>query len=54
MPTAGPESQDADAILAAVAATIGTEGDEVVIATTNPRHFGRFPGVLAREWRQVR
>jgi predicted nucleic acid-binding protein len=54
MPTAGPESLDADAILAAVAATIGGEGDEVVIATTNPRHFGRFPGILAREWRQVR
>ncbi len=50
LPTAGPESLDADAILAGMAATCGRPGDSVVVATTNVKHLTRFPGVDARRW----
>jgi predicted nucleic acid-binding protein len=53
VPTADPEALDADAILAAVAATIGGIGDLVTIATTNIGHLARFPGVDARRWRDI-
>ena len=49
-PTASPDALDADAILAAVAATISRPGDQVVIATTNIRHLSWFPGIDARRW----
>jgi predicted nucleic acid-binding protein len=52
-PTAGPKSLDADAVLAAVAATIARRGARVTIATTNVKHLNRFPGVDAREWRDI-
>ena len=54
LPTADPAALDADAILAAVAATIAAPGDSATIATTNVRHLARFPGVDARLWTQIR
>lgn len=53
-PTADPHALDADALLAGIAATVGGPGDEVVVATTNAGHLGRFPGVDARDWRSLR
>jgi hypothetical protein len=50
LPTAGQGDLDADAILAGMAATVGQPGDVVTIATTNPRHLIRFPGIEARSW----
>ena len=52
-PTAAPEALDADAILAAIAATIARPGDAATIATTNVRHMNRFPGVDARTWESI-
>lgn len=52
-PTAAPQSLDEDAILAGVAATIGSPGNPVVIATTNVGHLSRFPGIDARPWEQI-
>jgi predicted nucleic acid-binding protein len=52
-PTADPHALDGDAILAGVAATIGTAGDSVTIATTNVGHLARFPGVDARRWETI-
>ncbi len=52
-PTAPDNALDGDAILGAVAITIGREGDEVFVATTNVKHLRRFPGVEAREWTQI-
>ena len=53
-PTAPDDDLDGDAILAGVAATSSSATDELLIATTNARHFGRFPVVVAREWRSIR
>ena len=53
LPTAGDESLDADAILAAQAALIGGPGDTVTVATSNARHLGRFPGIDARDWPSI-
>jgi toxin FitB len=53
LPTAGDESLDADAILAAQAALIGGPGDTVTVATSNPRHLGRFPGIDAQDWPSI-
>jgi predicted nucleic acid-binding protein len=53
LPTAGDESLDADAILAAQAALIGNPGDTVTVATSNSRHLGRFPGIDARDWPSI-
>jgi predicted nucleic acid-binding protein len=50
LPTAGDESLDADAILAAHASLIGMPGDTVTVATSNLRHLARFPGIDARDW----
>ncbi len=52
-PTAAPDALDGDAILAAVASTIIQSGDSATIATTNPGHLGRFPGVDARRWENI-
>jgi predicted nucleic acid-binding protein len=49
LPTAGNESLDADAILAAQAALIGNPGDTVTVATSNSRHLTRFPGIDAQD-----
>jgi len=48
--TAPPLALDADAILAGVAATCGRPGEAVIVATTNIRHLGWFPGIDARIW----
>ena len=54
-PTGPDEALDVDAILAAqsLTMTMAGEGDEVVVATSNVRHLGRFPGVDAREWETI-
>lgn len=53
-PTAHPKALDCDVVLGAVAATLGKLGDEVIIATGNVGHFGRFPGIDARPWEEIR
>ncbi len=53
VPTASPDAFDGDPILAALAVMIGDPGQEIIIATTNVRHLGRFPGVDARTWSQI-
>lgn len=51
-PTADRHALDADVILAAQAQLLAEdEGDEVVIATTNPRHLDQF--VAARRWQEI-
>jgi predicted nucleic acid-binding protein len=54
LPTAHPEALDGDAVLAGVAATIGGEGDAVIVATTNARHLGRFPGIVPMAWEAIK
>jgi predicted nucleic acid-binding protein len=54
MPTGGSNSLDADAIVAAQAILAGLPGDTVTIATTNLRHLGRFPGVNAAVWSEIK
>jgi predicted nucleic acid-binding protein len=54
LPTAPDDSLDGDCLLAGIAATVGSPGDEVVVATMNMAHLNRFPGIDAREWRNVR
>jgi hypothetical protein len=51
--TAHPHSLDADAILAGQALMAAGPGDVVIVATTNVRHLGRFPGIDARLWTTV-
>jgi predicted nucleic acid-binding protein len=50
-PTADPKELDGDVILAAQAALVADEGNEVIIATTNMGHLSQF--VDAREWRII-
>lgn len=52
-PTSGQEDLDVDAVIAGLAATIGQPGDTVIIATTNVRHFARFPGIDVRLWQTI-
>lgn len=51
LPTAPDGALDGDAILAAQALTAGFEPGDVVVATTNVGHFGRF--VDAKLWREL-
>ena len=51
LPTAGPRSLDADAILAAQAELACGPADTVTVATTNVGHLARF--VAARPWHQI-
>lgn len=53
VPTAPDPSLDADAILAAQTALIGAPGDAVTLATSNPRHLIRFPGIDAHDWPSI-
>jgi hypothetical protein len=53
VPTASPDSLDADAILAGQAALAGQAGHTVTIATTNLAHLRRFPGVDAQTWDRI-
>ncbi|HLO48451.1 MAG TPA: nuclease [Kamptonema sp.] len=50
-PTANNQALDADVILAAQAFTIGSQGENTVIATTNVRHLTRF--VPAQLWNEI-
>lgn len=52
LPTAGPRSLDADAILAAQAELACGPADTVTVATTNVAHLARF--VAAEAWDQIR
>jgi hypothetical protein len=49
-----PAALDGDAILAGQTAVAGFPGEEVIIATTNIRHLGRFPGIDAQPWQSIR
>lgn len=51
MPTASEKALDVDVILAAQALELSEEGEQVVVATTNPRHLSRF--VDARHWQEI-
>ena len=53
LPTADALSLDADAVIAGQALTLAPTGDRVTVATTNVGHLARFPGVDARDWRQI-
>lgn len=50
-PTANALSLDADSIIVAQALLMIDDGDEVVIATTNPKHLGLF--VPAARWQDI-
>ena len=50
-PTADSKSLDGDVILAAQAALIAEEGNEVIVATTNVAHLSQF--IDAREWQLI-
>jgi predicted nucleic acid-binding protein len=50
VPTADPHALDADAILAGQALTAVGPGNVATIATSNPTHLSRFPGIDARDW----
>jgi hypothetical protein len=49
LPTAGPESLDADAVLAAQAFSLNDPA--MIVATANPAHLNRF--VPADHWRNI-
>ena len=51
IPTACPGSLDADCVLAGMAASAFDPGDVVTVATNNPVHLVRFPGIDARDSR---
>jgi predicted nucleic acid-binding protein len=50
-PTPDPKELDGDVILAAQAALVADEGNEVIIDTTNVGHLSQF--IDAREWRLI-
>lgn len=51
LPTTPEDRLDVDVILSAQALDLAENGDEVVVATTNPRHLARF--VDARDWQEI-
>jgi predicted nucleic acid-binding protein len=51
LPTAGREALDADVLLAAQLLTSKFAKQTLIVATTNPKHIGRF--LDAREWRFI-
>ena len=50
-PVADPKALDGDVILAAQAALMADDGEDVVIATTNVGHLARFAD--ARRWQDI-
>jgi predicted nucleic acid-binding protein len=53
VPTADPHALDADAILAGQALTAAGPGIVATVATSNPGHLARFPGIDARNWAAI-
>ena len=53
LPTAPDPSLDADCIVAAQASLVTGLGDVMTIATKNPNHLTRFPGIDARTWETI-
>jgi predicted nucleic acid-binding protein len=51
LPTGTERELDVDVILAAQAWALEQDGNEVVVATTNPRHLSRF--VEAGSWQEI-
>lgn len=51
LPTGTERDLDVDVILAAQARLLEQGGNQVVVATTNPRHLSRF--VEARPWKEI-
>jgi hypothetical protein len=52
LPTADDKALDADVILAAQANLAASDGQSVVVATTNPGHLSRFV-TDARTWSAI-
>jgi predicted nucleic acid-binding protein len=50
-PTAAPEALDGDAILAAQAVILRSQGYDTIIATTNIGHLSRF--TVAKTWQEI-
>jgi hypothetical protein len=50
MPTSPPDALDGDCIVAAQAVVEAGSGVVPIVATTNPAHLARFPGIDARQW----
>ncbi len=53
LPTANDHSLDADCIVAAQASLVTGLGDVMTIATSNPKHLSRFPGIDAQTWESI-
>jgi predicted nucleic acid-binding protein len=53
LPTAHSHSLDVDAILAAQALTATGPRNTATVATSNPHHLARFPGIDARPWAMI-
>ncbi len=53
LPTAPDPSLDADCIVAAQASLVTGLGDVMTIATKNPKHLTRFPGIDAQTWESI-
>jgi predicted nucleic acid-binding protein len=51
IPTADDKALDGDVILAAQAVLLSNPGDQVIVATTNPKHLARL--VDARDWPDI-
>lgn len=51
LPTGTERELDVDVILAAQAQVLERDGDEVIVATTNPRHLSRFVDSLP--WQEI-
>ena len=51
--TAADKALDMDAILAAQARTAVGNGNTATVATSNVKHLARFPGIDAREWKDI-
>ena len=51
LPTADPAELDCDVLLVAILETAGLPSDQIVVATSNIGHLGRF--LPAQEWRHI-
>lgn len=51
LPTGTERNLDVDVILAAQARLLEQDGNQVIVATTNPRHLSRF--VESRPWHEI-